>query len=126
MIRRPPRSTLFPYTTLFRSRLDDGALAHRRRVDPGGIHPAVRRCAGLPGRRSRLVDRAAPSRDPPRDLAHGDPWADARRRGAGARARPVVAVGARLHGRAVESQAVVVVLRGSGRAPRATGELLWG
>src|SRR3712207_7111473 len=25
MIRRPPRSTLFPYTTLFRS--DDGALA---------------------------------------------------------------------------------------------------
>src|SRR3712207_8872458 len=26
MIRRPPRSTLFPYTTLFRSRVD---LAHR-------------------------------------------------------------------------------------------------
>src|SRR3712207_7282481 len=24
MIRRPPRSTLFPYTTLFRSRVDDG------------------------------------------------------------------------------------------------------
>src|SRR5256885_10159765 len=24
MIRRPPRSTLFPYTTLFRSRLIDG------------------------------------------------------------------------------------------------------
>src|ERR1041385_3031769 len=24
MIRRPPRSTLFPYTTLFRSRCDDG------------------------------------------------------------------------------------------------------
>src|SRR3989454_11967017 len=31
MIRRPPRSTLFPYTTLFRSLLDDGA---RRRPDP--------------------------------------------------------------------------------------------
>src|SRR2546430_16518151 len=29
MIRRPPRSTLFPYTTLFRS-----ALGHHRR-DPG-------------------------------------------------------------------------------------------
>src|SRR5256885_12650678 len=28
MIRRPPRSTLFPYTTLFRS-LVDAALAHR-------------------------------------------------------------------------------------------------
>src|SRR2546421_6272387 len=26
MIRRPPRSTLFPYTTLFRSTLSDGAL----------------------------------------------------------------------------------------------------
>src|SRR3712207_7183496 len=25
MIRRPPRSTLFPYTTLFRSRCDRGA-----------------------------------------------------------------------------------------------------
>src|SRR2546429_6669987 len=27
MIRRPPRSTLFPYTTLFRSRLHDVPLA---------------------------------------------------------------------------------------------------
>src|SRR3712207_8949251 len=27
MIRRPPRSTLFPYTTLFRSDLDGGRLA---------------------------------------------------------------------------------------------------
>src|SRR5256885_3861152 len=27
MIRRPPRSTLFPYTTLFRSRLRSGLLA---------------------------------------------------------------------------------------------------
>src|SRR5256885_3036555 len=26
MIRRPPRSTLFPYTTLFRSRLVDGVV----------------------------------------------------------------------------------------------------
>src|SRR2546426_6294805 len=26
MIRRPPRSTLFPYTTLFRSRPDHGGL----------------------------------------------------------------------------------------------------
>src|SRR2546430_12664701 len=33
MIRRPPRSTLFPYTTLFRS-LE--RLAHRRRNRPGG------------------------------------------------------------------------------------------
>src|SRR2546425_5311770 len=31
MIRRPPRSTLFPYTTLFRSRRTD-AVAHLDRV----------------------------------------------------------------------------------------------
>src|SRR2546422_2279294 len=31
MIRRPPRSTLFPYTTLFRSRPDAGAAARRPR-----------------------------------------------------------------------------------------------
>src|SRR5256885_9793890 len=30
MIRRPPRSTLFPYTTLFRSVLQPGELAQRR------------------------------------------------------------------------------------------------
>src|SRR3712207_8699423 len=35
MIRRPPRSTLFPYTTLFRSdRLEAGPLLPRAR--PGG------------------------------------------------------------------------------------------
>src|SRR5260370_30031216 len=41
MIRRPPRSTLFPYTTLFRSEVDNddwwrlcrcGLWQHRRRV----------------------------------------------------------------------------------------------
>src|SRR5690349_25178895 len=32
MIRRPPRSTLFPYTTLFRSRFDVRIGGDRRRV----------------------------------------------------------------------------------------------
>src|SRR3712207_9584449 len=32
MIRRPPRSTLFPYTTLFRSVLEDPGLLVVRRV----------------------------------------------------------------------------------------------
>src|SRR3712207_7749866 len=32
MIRRPPRSTLFPYTTLFRSRVDHGVA-----VDSGDL-----------------------------------------------------------------------------------------
>src|SRR5258708_19778569 len=36
MIRRPPRSTLFPYTTLFRS--GDAQRAHPGRV-AGGLHP---------------------------------------------------------------------------------------
>src|SRR3989449_4658172 len=40
MIRRPPRSTLFPYTTLFRSHAARDAapevLAHARLVDPPG------------------------------------------------------------------------------------------
>src|SRR5258708_19750710 len=35
MIRRPPRSTLFPYTTLFRS---DGAAQHARGVERGPRH----------------------------------------------------------------------------------------
>src|SRR3712207_7431903 len=40
MIRRPPRSTLFPYTTLFRSFVPDrpAALAEMCRVTrPGGV-----------------------------------------------------------------------------------------
>src|SRR3712207_6956349 len=49
MIRRPPRSTLFPYTTLFRSRAADRARAlaglHREALDlpllrPVGVAPA--------------------------------------------------------------------------------------
>src|SRR5260370_27559236 len=39
MIRRPPRSTLFPYTTLFRSALD----AAKRRTKIGGVALAVDR-----------------------------------------------------------------------------------
>src|SRR3712207_8298346 len=38
MIRRPPRSTLFPYTTLFRSKVD---LAERPLVDAGVEGEAV-------------------------------------------------------------------------------------
>src|SRR2546430_8397769 len=41
MIRRPPRSTLFPYTTLFRS--DGTALpCHAARMLPGLTFPNVR------------------------------------------------------------------------------------
>src|SRR3712207_7222011 len=40
MIRRPPRSTLFPYTTLFRSQEDDLRVQLRRLGDPSRV-PAV-------------------------------------------------------------------------------------
>src|SRR2546426_7707792 len=74
MIRRPPRSTLFPYTTLFRSHarargsrlsresdeplllLQDGAVAPAR---PGGAAPRARH-------RVRRHERRRPARAPPR------------------------------------------------------------
>src|SRR5256885_16767064 len=37
MIRRPPRSTLFPYTTLFRSVYDHGHSLDGRRVEITGF-----------------------------------------------------------------------------------------
>src|SRR5258707_10626880 len=49
MIRRPPRSTLFPYTTLFRSLVDarpkawhDGVGQRRLRPEPDGCAPSCR------------------------------------------------------------------------------------
>src|SRR3712207_8773388 len=72
MIRRPPRSTLFPYTTLFRS----GA---RRVRDPreegrgaeaggGGLR---RRAAGLPAAHARAPRHARPDRGD-RDLERSE------------------------------------------------------
>src|SRR5258707_10549831 len=60
MIRRPPRSTLFPYTTLFRSRIhkiEDEEWHHRRLVagilrDLGAKPRPVREAAALPRDRS--------------------------------------------------------------------------
>src|SRR5690348_9846699 len=45
MIRRPPRSTLFPYTTLFRS-------AHKKRRE------VLEKASGYRGQRSRLYRKA--------------------------------------------------------------------
>src|SRR5438034_7326229 len=48
MIRRPPRSTLFPYTTLFRSAqeafLGQEQLRFAVAIHVGHAHPWVRRC----------------------------------------------------------------------------------
>src|SRR3712207_9301336 len=41
MIRRPPRSTLFPYTTLFRSALEDGQLGGGLGAVGVGVEPAA-------------------------------------------------------------------------------------
>src|SRR2546429_4243731 len=45
MIRRPPRSTLFPYTTLFRS-VHDRTAHHRHR----SRHQLLARAPSVPGR----------------------------------------------------------------------------
>src|SRR5256885_8191124 len=50
MIRRPPRSTLFPYTTLFRSH---GRLLERRANAPRPAEARSRRAGG----RDRVVPR---------------------------------------------------------------------
>src|SRR3712207_7445242 len=46
MIRRPPRSTLFPYTTLFRSVLP---ATFRKSLRPGRLKPAKRKICTAKG-----------------------------------------------------------------------------
>src|SRR2546422_9201584 len=64
MIRRPPRSTLFPYTTLFRSKGDDSAGGIVRPVQGEGDRPRrispqgeVRDVIHRPARRDRAASR---------------------------------------------------------------------
>src|SRR3712207_8237602 len=60
MIRRPPRSTLFPYTTLFRSQPLVRADRLRQAVDHHG-RPEVARAEGAMARlRAYHVQREAP------------------------------------------------------------------
>src|SRR3712207_9178085 len=55
MIRRPPRSTLFPYTTLFRS-----SAPPRRVASPASMAaPAASRCAPRRDRRGRAGEIGA-------------------------------------------------------------------
>src|SRR5258708_29185606 len=62
MIRRPPRSTLFPYTTLFRSRRQGGDVSDhlpdriRRRTKRDALDPSQRSGLGdLVGRERRAL-----------------------------------------------------------------------
>src|SRR3712207_7088019 len=59
MIRRPPRSTLFPYTTLFRSLLEPHAVAQ----DRGDPVPGAGR--GVPGAGQLAQPARHPGIDPP-------------------------------------------------------------
>src|SRR5256885_12766526 len=56
MIRRPPRSTLFPYTTLFRSR------RRHRALDPGCEHAPAAVAAGVAQLSHREVLDSGPER----------------------------------------------------------------
>src|ERR1035438_3014859 len=65
MIRRPPRSTLFPYTTLFRSHRGLARFAGRFRTGAGGHPVAIRHIAGNFDTDRRLVRRTpTPARVP--------------------------------------------------------------
>src|SRR2546430_13684170 len=66
MIRRPPRSTLFPYTTLFRSRTPDGVGEEAARLAGDDDLEKFRRCSELGDElllgiaRERLYDGEVP------------------------------------------------------------------
>src|SRR2546421_3632514 len=68
MIRRPPRSTLFPYTTLFRSTptrmrtpraaIRKGLIAPARRISTAStLSPPMTACSVIGGERVEAVDR---------------------------------------------------------------------
>src|SRR2546426_5357858 len=69
MIRRPPRSTLFPYTTLFRSRLLPAAAVRRCTCGAGGLR-ASRRARHVLHPSVGTRSRAATTR---RAVAHARP-----------------------------------------------------
>src|SRR2546421_8038119 len=56
MIRRPPRSTLFPYTTLFRSRARPARRHGLARRNGGAAHRSARAVAGGADRKSTRLN----------------------------------------------------------------------
>src|SRR2546425_5831366 len=61
MIRRPPRSTLFPYTTLFRSLL--GAARREERPQGNIDHEGARAGHDIRGRRLPPIERGGRSEE---------------------------------------------------------------
>src|SRR3712207_6904491 len=66
MIRRPPRSTLFPYTTLFRSRKRPRAGSEEPRPEAPPVSRVVRETSSY--RRRAPSRRSSRPRTPPRGL----------------------------------------------------------
>src|SRR2546425_11471498 len=110
MIRRPPRSTLFPYTTLFRSHREGGwgcrvhgqsgaALVHAAETPVGGDAPEVRRTKMLVPEhqqnmadiQERVVERAV-------EIGGNSERHLARQLRRGGRAAAAVQAAARIHG----------------------------
>src|SRR3989454_12643420 len=82
MIRRPPRSTLFPYTTLFRSLVHDRGKLGIELAEEGGGHRAqhagVGRAGAGPEQDARAGDRLTRWIGRHRLLAHASPGAKPR------------------------------------------------
>src|ERR1035441_5501696 len=77
MIRRPPRSTLFPYTTLFRSTLGSREVpGHHQGRCRGCLRQSMSGCCGGPGGRAPRCSRTRWS---------GRPWKKGYRPSSGAR-----------------------------------------
>src|SRR3712207_8522034 len=75
MIRRPPRSTLFPYTTLFRSVLPPRII--RRQAIHGSRHCALERVNPRRNRQSGVQRQAEHRRDDAgANAVGGGPWPD--------------------------------------------------
>src|SRR5256885_8638475 len=56
MIRRPPRSTLFPYTTLFRSRLELSPLSTLKKIGIFSAFPSLVPCTHGRGTKGRGIE----------------------------------------------------------------------
>src|SRR2546426_10411304 len=129
MIRRPPRSTLFPYTTLFRSRCSNPGGKRReaeRQVpllgDPrgaGGVAVLAPGPAGRGPRRARLPAAGAPDLHDP-----GGARAQRRRRlPGGAAARRAHASVVRRRSARPHARGVSLLLEQGGRSEEHTSEL---
>ena len=56
MIRRPPRSTLFPYTTLFRSAVGKAKKSSEKRLNLANIQNAIKMFKAVEGRYPKALN----------------------------------------------------------------------